>query len=83
MFKTYMYDKEALLTAEELKKAITPERKVLHIVVHDGLIQSIYTENVDADDVVIYDLDTTDEEEYAATAEALAELRKTKPECLY
>lgn len=58
-------------------------KKVIHIVVHGGLIQTIYTENVDADDVVIYDLDTTDEEEYAATVEALAELRKTKPDCIY
>jgi hypothetical protein len=58
-------------------------KKVIHIVVHGGLIQNIYTENVDADDVVIYDLDTTDYKEYAATAEALADLRKTNPERIY
>ena len=58
-------------------------KKVIHIVVHGGLIQTIYTENVDADDVVIYDLDTTDEEEYAATAVALADLRKTNPDRIY
>ena len=74
MFKTYMYDKEALLTAEELKKAITPERKVLHIVVHDGLIQSIYSENVVVDDLVIYDLDTEDNEEYDELSEAVEKL---------
>jgi hypothetical protein len=61
----------------------TKMKKVIHIVVHGGLIQNIYTENVDADDVVIYDLDTTDYEEYAATAEALADLRKTNPERIY
>lgn len=74
MFKTCMYGKEALLTTEELKKAITPERKVLHIVVHDGLIQSIYSENVTIDDVVIYDLDTDDNEEYDELSEAAAKL---------
>lgn len=74
MLKPYMYDKEALPTIEELKKAITPERKVLHIVVHDGLIQSIYSENVILDDVVIYDLDTEDNEEYDELSEAVGKL---------
>ena len=58
-------------------------KKVVHIVVRGGMVQCVYTEGTDADDVVIYDLDTTDEEEYEATAEALAELRKTNPDRIY
>ena len=62
-----------------------PEAKkpTIHIVVHGGLIQTVYAENADVDDVVIYDLDTTDDEEYAAIAEALADLRKINPERIY
>lgn len=32
-------------------------KKVVHIVVQDGLIQDVFAENVDVE-VVIYDLDT-------------------------
>lgn len=59
------------------------KKPTIHIVVHGGLIQTVYAENVKVDDVVIYDLDTTDDEEYAATSEALADLRKTNPERIY
>ena len=58
-------------------------KKIIHIVVRGGMVQCVYAENTDADDVVIYDLDTSDEEEYAATAEALADLRKTNPTRIY
>ena len=34
-------------------------KKVIHIVVQDGLVQEVYAENVDVE-VVIHDLDETD-----------------------
>ncbi len=59
------------------------DKKVIHIVVHDGLIQSIYAENVTIDDVVIYDLDTDDNDEYDELRMALDDLRKSNPDCIY
>lgn len=61
----------------------TTDKKVIHIVVHGGLIQSIYAENVTIDNVVIYDLDTDDNDEYDELNRALDDLRKSNPDCIY
>lgn len=52
-------------------------KKTVHIVVHDGLIQAVYVEGIDNADVVIYDLDTDDNEEYDEVLTALTEVRKS------
>jgi hypothetical protein len=57
-------------------------KKRVHIVVKDGLIQSIFAENVEIE-AVIYDLDTDDNDEYDELCRALDDLRKTNTECIY
>ena len=58
-------------------------KKIIHIVVQHGLINTIYAENVDVDDVVIYDLDTDDNEEYDALLTAIVNLRKSNVKEVY
>ncbi len=48
-------------------------KKRVHIVVHEGLVQAVYSEGVDVE-VVVYDLDTDDNEEYDELSEAVAQL---------
>lgn len=48
------------------------EKKV-HIVVHGGLVQAVYSEGVDVE-VLVYDLDTDDNEEHDTLTTALYEL---------
>ncbi len=48
-------------------------KKRVHIVVEGGLIRVVYAENVDVD-VVIYDLDTDDNDEYDELSKAVAQL---------
>lgn len=57
-------------------------KKRVHIVVKDGLIQSIFAENVEIE-AVIYDLDTDDNDEYDELCRALDDLRKTNTECIF
>ena len=52
-------------------------KKTVHIVVHHGLIQVVYVEGIDNADVVIYDLDTDDNEEFDEVLTALTEVRKS------
>ena len=51
-------------------------KKRVHIVVQGGLVQAVYTEDTDAE-VVIYDLDTDNNEEYDELISALTEVRKS------
>lgn len=51
-------------------------KKVVHIVVHEGLVQAVYAENADVD-VIVYDLDTDDNEEYDDLTSALTTLRQS------
>jgi uncharacterized Rossmann fold enzyme len=48
-------------------------KKKVHIVVKDGLVQVVYAEGVDVE-VVVYDLDTDDNEEYDELSEAVGKL---------
>ena len=48
-------------------------KKKVHIVVKDGLVQAVYAEGVDVE-VVVYDLDTDDNEEYDELSEAVGKL---------
>lgn len=57
-------------------------KKRVHIVVKDGLIQSIFAENVEIE-AVIYDLDTDGNDEYDELCRALDDLRKTNTECIF
>lgn len=57
-------------------------KNIVHIVVHDGLIQAIYAENVEVE-AVIYDLDTDDNEEYDELITALTEVRKSGAKKVY
>ncbi len=68
--------------AKHLCERPAANKKIVHIVVQDGLIQAIYAENVDAE-VVIYDLDTDDNDEYDAMTDALANLRRSDPNRIY
>ena len=58
-------------------------KKTIHIVVHDGLIQSIYTNSTEDTEVVIYDLDTDDNEEYDMLLAAVTEVRKSDAKRIY
>lgn len=51
-------------------------KKTVHIVVQDGLVQAVYSEEADVE-VVVYDLDTDDNEEYDEVLTALTEVRKS------
>lgn len=48
-------------------------KKVVHIVVQGGLVQDVFAENVDVE-VVVYDLDTEDNEEYEELSKHVAQL---------
>jgi hypothetical protein len=48
-------------------------KKVVHIVVQDGLVQEVYAENVDVE-IVIHDLDTDDYEQLNLTEKDVAQL---------
>ena len=72
----------AYKNAKHLCERPATNKKLVHIVVQDGLIQAIYAENVDTG-VVIYDLDTEDNEEYDALTDALANLRRSNPDRIY
>ena len=48
-------------------------KKVIHIVVQDGLVQEVYAENVDVE-VVLHDLDTDDYEQLNLTEKDVAKL---------
>jgi hypothetical protein len=48
-------------------------KKVIHIVVQDGLVQEVFAENVDVE-VVLYDLDTDDQVEHDYVVDAVAQL---------
>ena len=48
-------------------------KKVIHIVVQDGLVQEVYTENVDVE-VVLHDLDTDDYEQLNLIEKDVAKL---------
>lgn len=51
-------------------------KKAVHIVVHGGLVQAVYAENADVD-VIVYDLDTDDNEEYDNLISTLTTLRQS------
>jgi hypothetical protein len=57
--------------------------KAIHIVVHEGLIQAIYTNGIGDAEVIIYDLDTEDNEEYDTLLTALTEVRKSEAKKVY
>ena len=48
-------------------------KKVVHIVVQDGLVQEVYAENVDVE-VVLHDLDTDDYEQLNLIERYIAQL---------
>ena len=48
-------------------------KKTVHIVVKGGLVQDVYTEGVDAE-VIVYDLDTDDNDEYDELIKVVAQL---------
>lgn len=48
-------------------------KKVIHIVVQDGLVQEVYAENTDVE-IVIHDLDTDDYEQLNLTEKDVAQL---------
>jgi hypothetical protein len=48
-------------------------KKRIHIVVKGGLVQDVYAEGVDVE-VVVYDLDTDDNDEYDELSKVVAQL---------
>lgn len=48
-------------------------KKTVHIVVKDGLVQDVYAEGADVE-VVVYDLDTDDNDEYDELSKVVAQL---------
>lgn len=52
-------------------------KKTVHIVVKDGLVQDVYADNGLNVEVVLYDLDTEDRDEYNKLTETLDQLRKS------
>lgn len=48
-------------------------KKVIHVVVQDGLVQEVYAEGVDVE-VVIHDLDTDDHEQLNLIEKDVAQL---------
>ena len=51
-------------------------KKTVHIIVQGGLVQDVFAENVDVD-VIVYDLDTDDNEEYDSLVKELERVKKT------
>ena len=58
-------------------------KKTVHIIVKDGLVQAVYADKDLDVDVVLYDLDTDDEEEYDTLITALTEVRKSGANLVY
>ena len=58
-------------------------KKTVHIVVKDGLVQAVYADKDLDVDVVLYDLDTEDNEEYTAILDELTEVRKSGAKKVY
>lgn len=52
------------------------DKKKVHIVVRQGLIQAVYTDKGLDVDVAIYDLDTDNEEEWLETEAVVAQLHE-------
>ena len=57
-------------------------KKTVHIIVKGGMVQDVYVENTEVD-VVIYDLDTDDDQEYDEMVEAIDKLRKSNAQHAY
>lgn len=51
-------------------------KKTIHIVIKDGLVQEVYTDDTDVE-VFVYDLDTDDNAEYDMLYEEVDQLRKS------
>jgi hypothetical protein len=45
------------------------DKKMVHIVVHEGLVQAVWADEGLEVDVMIHDLDTEDEDEFVETEE--------------
>ena len=58
-------------------------KKTVHIVVKDGLVQAVYADKDLDVDVVLYDFDTEDKEEYTAILDELTEVRKSGAKKVY
>jgi hypothetical protein len=58
-------------------------KKTIHIVVKDGLVQAVYADKDLDIDVVLYDLDTDDNEEYDTLITTLTEVRKSGANLVY
>lgn len=52
------------------------EKKKVHIVVQDGLIQDVFVDEPLDIDVVIYDLDCDDSDEFKKVADEVRKLRE-------
>lgn len=57
-------------------------KKTVHIIVKGGMVQDVYVENTEVE-VVIYDLDTDDDQEYDEMVEAIDKLRKSNAQHAY
>ena len=58
-------------------------KKTVHIIVKDGLVQAVYADNDLDVEVVLYDFDTEDKEEYNAILDELTEVRKSGAKKVY
>ena len=58
-------------------------KKTVHIVVKDGLVQAVYADKDLDVDVVLYDFDTEDKEEYNTILDELTEVRKSGAKKVY
>ena len=58
-------------------------KKTVHIVVKDGLVQAVYADKDLDVDVVLYDLDTEDKEEYNTILDELIKVRKSGAKKVY
>lgn len=58
-------------------------KKTVHIVVKDGLVQAVYADNDLDVEVVLYDFDTEDKEEYNAILDELTKVRKSGAKKVY
>ena len=58
-------------------------KKTVHIVVKDGLVQAVYADKDLDVDVVLYDFDTEDKEEYNTILDELIKVRKSGTKKVY
>ena len=58
-------------------------KKTVHIIVKDGLVQAVYADNDLDVEVVLYDFDTEDKEEYNAILDELTKVRKSGAKKVY